>query len=152
MAPNRSREFITRKITPAITGCLVKRKHPRIAGVSTLSALASRLRRLRQRHGLTQEQFAEAIGLNYKFYQQIEAGRKKQIWLETVERLAAGFGLDTWQLLAPTEPVHTIVRHPAEAKGRRQAAVAEGSAPYVVKPMLRKRRASPKGNSTRRQP
>lgn len=93
-----------------IVGCLVKSKHPKLAGVTSLDALASRLRRLRQHHELTQEQFAETIGLSYKFYQQIEAGRKKQIWLETVERLAAGFGLEAWQLLAPDEPKQTTVR------------------------------------------
>lgn len=97
-------------------GCLVKDKHPKLAGVSSLDALASRLRRLRQRHELTQEAFAEAIGLSYKFYQQIEAGRKKQIWLETVERLAAGFGLEAWQILAPDEPTHTTVRSGAHGE------------------------------------
>jgi DNA-binding XRE family transcriptional regulator len=54
-----------------------------------LPVLSSRLRRLRQRHALTQEAFAEVAGLSYKFYQQIEAGRKKQVWLETVARNAA---------------------------------------------------------------
>ena len=66
--------------------------------------LAQRLRWLRQCLGLTQEQFVEHAGLSYKFYQQIESGRKKQVWLETLERIAAGFGLESWQLLAPTPP------------------------------------------------
>jgi hypothetical protein len=35
------------------------------------------LKELRQRHGLTQEEFAEYAGISYKYYQQIEAGRKK---------------------------------------------------------------------------
>jgi transcriptional regulator with XRE-family HTH domain len=99
--------------------------------VSALPALASRLRRLRQRHELTQEQFAEAIGLSYKFYQQIEAGRKKQIWLETVERLAAGFGLEAWQLLAPDEPAHTTVRSCTRgAETVERKAVAKPAAPF----------------------
>ena len=103
--------------------------------MATLLALAFRLRRLRQRHALTQEEFAEAIGLSYKFYQQIEAGRKKQIWLETVERLAAGFGLQAWQLLAPDEPVHTMVHNRARNEDTvKHAAVAESAAPYHVKP------------------
>lgn len=42
--------------------------------------------------------------MSYKFYQQIESGRKKQVWLETIDRIAAGFGLETWELLAPTPP------------------------------------------------
>lgn len=82
-----------------------------IAGVTAmLTRLANRLRLLRERHGLTQEEFAEASGLSYKFYQQIEAGRKKQVLLETVERLAAGFGLEVWQLLAPELPLYTAVK------------------------------------------
>ncbi len=115
-------------------GCLVNAKHPRLAGVSSLDALASRLRRLRQRHKLTQEQFAESIGLNYKFYQQIEAGRKKQIWLETVERLAKGFGLEPWQLLAPDEPAHTTIRsRTSKEEMVDHRVVAEAAGPYVAK-------------------
>ena len=81
-----------------------------------LPRLALRLRSLRQRHGLTQEEFAEIAGFSYKFYQQIEAGRKKHVWLETVQRLAAGFGLEAWRLLAPEEPAHTIVTRPGNSR------------------------------------
>ena len=80
-----------------------------LAGVTQIARLSARLRRLRLRHDLTQEGFAEIIGFSYKFYQQIESGRKKQVWLETVERLAAGFGLEAWQLLAPEEPEQTNI-------------------------------------------
>jgi transcriptional regulator with XRE-family HTH domain len=83
---------------------LAKAKHPTLTGVPDILELAQRLRWLRQCLGLTQEQFAEQAGLSYKFYQQIESGRKKQVWLETLERIAAGFGLESWQLLAPTPP------------------------------------------------
>jgi len=54
--------------------------------------------------GLTQEAFAEKYGFSYKYYQKLESGRKKQIWLGTVERLAKAFGLEAWELLAPKEP------------------------------------------------
>lgn len=74
---------------------------------SSLKQLAQRLRELRQRHGLTQEEAAGVCGLSYKFYQQIEASRKKQIWLETVERLATGYGLASWELLSPDLPKET---------------------------------------------
>lgn len=127
-----------------ITGCLVNPKHPKLAGVSSLDALASRLRRLRQRHALTQEQFAESIGLNYKFYQQIEAGRKKQIWLETVERLAAGFALEPWQLLAPDEPAHTTIRsRTSKEETVEHRAVAETAAPYLAKAARKKKPSKP---------
>ncbi|NBB79131.1 MAG: helix-turn-helix domain-containing protein [Verrucomicrobia bacterium] len=69
--------------------------------------IRERLRLLRSRHGLTQEEFAQIAGFNYKFYQSIEAGRKNRIWLETVERLASAYGLETWQLLGPEIPEKT---------------------------------------------
>ncbi len=46
-------------------------------------------------------------GFSYKFYQQIESGRKKQIWMKTVERLASAYNLQIWELLTPTLPSKT---------------------------------------------
>ncbi len=45
---------------------------------------------------------AEAVGFEFKFYQKLEGGRKPQVKVETVERLGKPFGLDAWQMLAPT--------------------------------------------------
>jgi transcriptional regulator with XRE-family HTH domain len=82
-----------------------------------LAKLAQRLRELRQRHGLTQEEFADVAGLSYKHYQQIESCRKKQLWLETVERLAAGFGLAAWELLSPNMPKDTkLAKEPRSSR------------------------------------
>lgn len=69
--------------------------------------IASRLRALRSRHNLTQEEFAQTAGFSFKFYQQLETGRKKQIWLETVERLAAAYGVDPWKFIGPSIPAKT---------------------------------------------
>jgi transcriptional regulator with XRE-family HTH domain len=103
-----------------------------LAGVYSLEALASRLRRLRLRHALTQEEFAEASGLSYKFYQQIEAGRKKQLWLQTLERLAAGFGVAAWQMIAPHDPAHTSIdSRGTDRTAKRVKAVAESAATYA---------------------
>lgn len=44
---------------------------------------------------------AEVVGFEFKFYQKLECGRKPQIKIETVERLARPFGIEIWQLLAP---------------------------------------------------
>lgn len=73
--------------------------------MNSLDTLFERLKVLRKRHGLTQEEFAQIAGLSYKHYQSIEAGRKKQIWLETVDRLAHAYGLEAWELIAPELPV-----------------------------------------------
>lgn len=87
-----------------------KAKRPYTCGVQSAPLLYKRVRKLRKDLGLTQEAFAEKANFGYKFYQQIESGRKKHILLETVDRLAAAFGLETWQLLTPTEPKPKKVR------------------------------------------
>ena len=66
---------------------------------STVDALLSRLRDLRTRRGLTQEQFAEQSGISYKYYQAIEAGRKRDLRLSTLIRLAAAHDMKLWQLV-----------------------------------------------------
>jgi len=71
---------------------------------ATLTHLLGRLRQLRQVHNLTQEQFAEAAGISYKYYQAIEAGRKAEMRLSTLDRLAKAYGIQVWQLLAPDLP------------------------------------------------
>lgn len=70
--------------------------------MSPLAQLAVNLRYLRLRANLTQEQMAELVDFEFKFYQRLEGGRKGQIKVETVERLGRPFMLDVWQLMAPT--------------------------------------------------
>lgn len=70
----------------------------------TLKRLLARLRQLREVHGLTQEGFAEVSGITYKYYQQIEAGRKPDLRLSTLERLAKAYNVEVYQLLAPELP------------------------------------------------
>ena len=60
--------------------------------------LGERLRELRQRHGLTQEQAAALIGMEYKYYQMIEWGRKN-LRLDTMARIANAYHLDVWDLV-----------------------------------------------------
>lgn len=67
----------------------------------TVQRLLSRLKALRVERGLTQEEYAEKAGLSYKYYQAVEAGRKNNLRLSTLERLAKGHGMEPWQLLLP---------------------------------------------------
>jgi transcriptional regulator with XRE-family HTH domain len=76
----------------------------------TLKRLLARLRQLREVHGLTQEDFAELSGITYKYYQQIEAGRKPELRLSTLERLAKAYGIEVFQLLSPEQPKTKITR------------------------------------------
>jgi transcriptional regulator with XRE-family HTH domain len=75
----------------------------------TLAILLKRLRELRRRHGLSQEAFAEKAGMSYKYYQAVEAGRKRNLRLSTLEKLAAAYHIEVWQLLSPMPPKKTAV-------------------------------------------
>ena len=71
---------------------------------TTLKRLLTRLKQLRAAHGLTQEEFAERSGISYKYYQAVEAGRKPDLRLSTLQRLAAAYSIEVWELLAPKLP------------------------------------------------
>lgn len=68
---------------------------------STQKRLLKRLKELRKAHGLTQEQFSELSGISYKYYQAIEAGRRRDLRLSTLERIATAYRMDVWELLRP---------------------------------------------------
>jgi transcriptional regulator with XRE-family HTH domain len=63
-----------------------------------------RLRELRKSREWTQEEAAEACGIDYKLYQFYELGIKANPGLLTLEKIAGGFGLDISDLLARTLP------------------------------------------------
>src|SRR5688572_27255437 len=70
----------------------------------TARRLIKRLRQLREDRGLTQEKLSEVAGLEYKHYQAVEAGRKPDLRLSTLVKLAKGLGLEPWELLHPSDP------------------------------------------------
>ena len=74
--------------------------------------LIENLKALRVRHGITQEEFAAIAGFNYKYYQEIESGRKKQVLLETVDRLAEAYGLEPFELIGEKPPAKTRLIKP----------------------------------------
>lgn len=68
--------------------------------------LLARVKALREALQLSQEAFAERAGLKYKHYQAIEAGRKIDIRISTLEKLAKACGLEPTELLDfSTDPV-----------------------------------------------
>lgn len=83
-----------------------------IAGVNSLDFIRIRVRELRLRHELTQQELAEIADFSQNFLQQIESGRKKEIWVSTVERLAAAFSLELHEFLAPELPKQTKLAKP----------------------------------------
>jgi transcriptional regulator with XRE-family HTH domain len=66
--------------------------------------LTKRLKDLRLRAGLTQAEFAEVAGFTLKVYQHIEAGRRSNLQLKTLDRIAWAYGLPLHSLFAPRLP------------------------------------------------
>lgn len=86
-----------------------------------LERLVDRIRQLRAQRGITQEQFAEEAQISYKYYQAIEAGRKIDLRISTLERLAKAHDLDVWELLLPQTPAVGVgaVAEPAPARDKK---------------------------------
>lgn len=70
--------------------------------ITSIEFVAGRLRELRLRHGLTQQELAEVAEASEKFLQQVESCRKKQFWLTTVGTFVKAFGLRVDEFLAPS--------------------------------------------------
>ena len=65
--------------------------------------VAARLKELRARHGLTQEQVAALLDTDLKWYQRVE-WRVKDLRASTIDRLAAIYGLTATEFLAQELP------------------------------------------------
>lgn len=74
-----------------------------------------RLRELRLAKNWTQEQAAEKCSIGYKLFQLYELGVKDNPGLLTLEKIANGFGIEVYELLAPSFP--KITRDKQIAKG-----------------------------------
>ena len=93
-------------MTLPLVGCFGQVKKATLCGVKTdsFAKLLARLKELRKFHHLTQETFSERSGISYKYYQAIEGGRKPDLRLSTLERLAKAYRIELWQLFAPRFP------------------------------------------------
>lgn len=82
--------------------------------MSLLEFIAARLRELRRKHELTQEQVALLLGTDLKWYQRVE-WRKKDVRASTIERLAAVFGISALEFLSKEPPKTKVTSHPPGA-------------------------------------
>ncbi len=61
--------------------------------------LATRIKELRKKHKLTQEDLAHISGVNYKHIQRMESKKPHNPQLDTIEKIAKAFKMQVWQLL-----------------------------------------------------
>ena len=100
--------------------------------------LVKNLKILRARHQLTQEEFAAVAGFNYKYYQEIESGRKKQVLLETVDRLAEAYGVESADLIRSDPPSDSKLSKPKMALPKKKWRVGAKSKDPVPSSKKRK--------------
>jgi transcriptional regulator with XRE-family HTH domain len=81
--------------------------------------LTQRLKDLRLRSGLTQDEFAEVSGFTLKVYQHIEAGRRSNLQLKTLDKIAWAYGLTLHKLFAPGLPEVKLAQKPTPRIYRR---------------------------------
>jgi transcriptional regulator with XRE-family HTH domain len=62
--------------------------------------LAKRIKELRIERGLTQEEAAKKCGINYKYWQEHEGNKPRDMRLSTMEKIAKGFDLSVADLFA----------------------------------------------------
>lgn len=60
--------------------------------------IGAAVRRRREALGLSQEAFADGIGMHRNYYGAIERG-EKTMRLDTLDRVAQGLGIESWRLL-----------------------------------------------------
>ena len=61
--------------------------------------LAARLRQLRAKYELTQEEMAERAGLDARYYQRIESRHPTAVKIDTIEKLAKAFKITCSKLI-----------------------------------------------------
>ncbi|MDD5691633.1 MAG: helix-turn-helix transcriptional regulator [Candidatus Omnitrophica bacterium] len=61
--------------------------------------LAKRIKELRKKKGLTQEQLSEQSGIDYKHIQLLESNKASAAKLDTIEKLAKAFNMSPSKLL-----------------------------------------------------
>lgn len=98
--------------------------HEDARSVPILEFIAKRLRELRSRHGLTQDQVATLLGTDLRWYQRVET-EEKDIRASTIDRLAAVYSVSANEFLSPKLPDTKVVKRPATAPHKPRKVVAQ---------------------------
>ncbi|MDR1304137.1 MAG: helix-turn-helix transcriptional regulator [Verrucomicrobiales bacterium] len=73
----------------------------------------NRIRKLREQAGLTQADMAERSGFSLLYYQNIEAGRRTNTPLHTIEKIATALEISLHEVFAKTPPVMVRIKSTA---------------------------------------
>lgn len=83
------------------------------------AAFRERLRELRAALGISQEELAERAALNYKHYQEIERGGKREVRFSTLVKLAAALRVPLYQLFTDDAVTPSVAEAPGAYRARK---------------------------------
>ena len=86
-----------------------------------LTNLRANLRRIRLAKELTQQGVADLAGVDYKYLQNIEAGRWPNLTLATLQKLADALDVKAWELLCDVPKGKSKL--PTRSRGRKSTAL-----------------------------
>ena len=82
--------------------------------------LAAHLRAARAAAGITQEEMAEKVGFEARYYQRLESGQKRDLQLSTLVRIGVALNRRPWEFLAPVYREKAKVRRRPVRRSRVQ--------------------------------
>lgn len=65
--------------------------------MSLLVGVGKKLKRIREKRGITQEQFEEKTGINAKYISAVESGQKN-VTIKTLDKIAKGLEIEIYEI------------------------------------------------------
>ena len=90
--------------------------------------LADQIKGIREALGMTQEQLAERCGFSQSYIADIENGRRENLELSTVKKIAEGLKCTTLVQIAPDKDINQILDEQSTQVAEKIVAITSGSA------------------------
>ena len=93
-----------------------------------MQSLGDQIRNIREALGMTQAQLAERSGLTQSMIAEIENGRRENLGLSTVKKLAEGLNCHPVVQVLPKKNISQILDEQSSSVARRIVSISSGSA------------------------
>jgi len=90
-------------------------------------SIGSQIRQIREAMGMTQLQLAERSNLQQSVIAEIEGGKRTDLCLTTIARLAGGLNCQSVVQIVPQKQIHDLVEEKSTELARKIVAVSSGS-------------------------
>lgn len=93
-----------------------------------MQSIGDQIRSIREVLGMTQEQLAQRSGLNQSLIAEIERGKRENLNLSTIKKLAEGLNCQSLVQLLPTKNISQILDEQSTFVARKIVSISSGSA------------------------